>query len=292
MLVEYPLSATPFTTKSPSTTEIDLQTMPNEVETRWRIGLMPYLNSAVFYARLEGDWFDLIELPPRNMAASMQQGELDAGPLPIAEVLRMQGNVVEGSLGVATNGLARSVLLLSDVPAEELSGRTVAVTGHTSTSVQLLRILFADHWTVDDVQLRGPEEECVAELLIGDAALQVVHSSTGRRFVYDLSYEWKRLTGLPFVFARWVARGDATAQELGRFAETLHKSFAYGISHINEIADLKLVPSMSVDDVSTYISGFTYELGETEHAAIDEFQSRLERLPEWRPSVIPYSSDR
>ena len=59
--------------------------MPNDLETRWRIGFMPYLNSAVFYSRLEGDWFDLVELPPRNMAAAMQNGELDAGPLPIAE---------------------------------------------------------------------------------------------------------------------------------------------------------------------------------------------------------------
>ena len=242
--------------------------MPNEVETRWRIGFMPYLNSAVFYARLEGDWFDLVELPPRNMAASMQKRELDAGPLPIAEVLRMKGSVVEGSLGVATDGPARSVLLFSDVPVEDLSGDTVAVSGHTSTSVQLLRILFADHWGIEDVELLGPDQECVAELLIGDAALKVVYGGTGRRFVYDLSNEWKRLTGLPFVFARWVARADASASELGRFAENLHQSFSYGISHINEITDTVRVPGMSEDDVSTYIRGFTYELGEVEHQAI------------------------
>ena len=266
--------------------------MPNEFEARWRIGYMPYLNSAVFYARLEGDWFDLVELPPRNMAASMQRGELNAGPLPIAEVLRMKGKLVEGSLGVAADGLARSVLLFSDVPIEKLSGRDVAITSHTSTSVQLLRILFADHWKVDDVTLKGTHEECVAELLIGDAALKVAHGGNGRQFVYDLSHEWKRMTGLPFVFARWVAKSDASGTELGRFAETLHRSFAYGMSHINELADLGPTLGMSVEDVSTYIRGFTYELGETEFEAIDEFQSRLTRLPEWQPSVLPYVADR
>ena len=127
--------------------------MPDGLDKRWRIGFMPYLNSAPFYARLEGDWFDLVELPPRNMAVAMQNGELDAGPLPIAEILRMKGSIVEGGLGVAVDGRARSVLLFSDCPAEELSGKSVAVTGHTSTSVQLLRILFADHWGIDCVDI-------------------------------------------------------------------------------------------------------------------------------------------
>lgn len=266
--------------------------MPNEGDTRWRIGFMPYLNSAVFYSRLEGDWFELVELPPRNMADAMRKGELDAGPLPIAEILRMRGSVVEGSLGVAVDGNSRSVYLFSDVPAEELAGQNVSVTGETATSVQLLRILFADHWAVENVELLGPDQECAAKLLIGDAALKAVHGGQQRRFTYDLSYEWKQLTGLPFVFARWVARGDATESELGRFAETLHRSFAYGISHINEVVGHANVPGMSSHEVTSYVRGFVYELGQAENEAIDEFQSRLARLPEWRPSVIPYNATR
>ena len=55
--------------------------MASDLSTRWRIGYMPYLNSAVFYQKLEGDWFDLVELPPRNMADAMVKGELDAGSI-------------------------------------------------------------------------------------------------------------------------------------------------------------------------------------------------------------------
>ena len=262
--------------------------MPEGLDKRWRIGYMPYLNSAVFYSRLEGDWFDLVELPPRNMAAEMQKGRLDAGPLPIAEVLRMKKAVVQGTLGVATDGHAKSVLLFSELPAEELSGKSVAVTGHTSTSVQLLRILFSDHWGISSVELRGPSRKCHAELLIGDAALEKVYGTDESAFTYDLSWEWKKLTGLPFVFARWVARGDATKPELGRFAETLHRSFSYGMSHLREITKRESVPGMSAQEAASYVGNFTYELGETEMAAIDEFESRLGALPEWRPDVIPY----
>ena len=265
--------------------------MPDNLDKRWRIGFMPYLNSAVFYARLEGDWFDLVELPPRNMAAEMQKGRLDAGPLPIAEVLRMKSTIVQGTLGVAVDGHARSVLLFSEVPVEDLPGKSVAVIGHTSTSVQLLRILFSDHWGISDVELRGPDEGCDAQLLIGDAALARVYGADESPFIYDLSWEWKKLTGLPFVFARWVARGNAKKPELGRFAEALHRSFSHGVSHLREIAIQRSVPGMSVQDAVSYVGNFTYELGETEIAAIDEFESRLGKLPEWRPGVIPYTED-
>ena len=289
MLAAFPLSETRCTTRSRSTTDTVPDTMQDTIGTHWRIGYMPYLNSAPFYASFEGDWFDLVELPPRNMAMAMQKGELDAGPLPIAEVLRMKSSIVEGGLGVATDGPARSVLLFSDVPAEEMSGKSVAVTGHTSTSVQLLRILFADHWRVPDVELLGPNDDCVAELLIGDAALNRVYNADERPYVYDLSFEWKRMTGLPFVFARWVARGDATKPELGRFAETLHSSFNYSMSHLQDIAERASIPGMTPADVKSYIVGFTYLLGDNEFAAIDEFEKRLSTLPEWRPAVVPYS---
>ena len=262
--------------------------MPDGLDKRWQIGFMPYLNSAPFYARLEGDWFDLVELPPRNMAVAMQNGELDAGPLPIAEILRMKGSIVEGGLGVAVNGRARSVLLFSDCPAEELSGKSVAVTGHTSTSVQLLRILFADHWGIDGVDLRGPEDACDAVLLIGDAALEKAYESEASPFVYDLSFEWRQMTGLPFVFARWVARGDATRPELGRFAEALHRSFSFGMSNLKKVVKRSSIQGMSTEDGEAYIKGFTYELGDTEFAAIDEFDSRLGKLSDWRPDVMPY----
>jgi chorismate dehydratase len=264
----------------------------DHLDNRWRIGFMPYLNSAVFYSWLEGDWFELVELPPRNMAAAMQRGELDAGPLPISEVLRMKGDVVEGDLGVASDGPARSVLLFSDVPAEEMSGKSVAVTGHTSTSVQLLRVLFRDHWNVDEVGMRGAEEESEAELLIGDPALRRVYEGEKRAFVYDLSLEWRRLTGLPFVFARWVARGDATRSELGRLAEMLHRSFSYGMSHLQEIVVRMSIAGMAPSDMTAYVEGFTYLLGEKEFAAIDEFEKRLSSLPDWRPDVLPYTASR
>ena len=56
---------------------------------------------------------------------------------------------------------------------------------------------------------RGSVDEVhEARLVIGDAALVLSDERSGVTYpyAYDLGLEWKRWTGLPFVFAVWVAR--------------------------------------------------------------------------------------
>ena len=70
-----------------------------------------------------------------------------------------------------------------------------------------------------------------AALLIGDPAL--VYAGNAR--VYDLAEEWRRFTGLPFVFAVWAYRpGPALDPEsLGRdFARSRDE----GLAHVDDIA--------------------------------------------------------
>ena len=54
-----------------------------------KVGLMPYLNSAVFYKRMPDDTADLVEYVPREMALAVERGDIDAGPLPVAEYSAM-----------------------------------------------------------------------------------------------------------------------------------------------------------------------------------------------------------
>ena len=265
---------------------------PND-SARLRIGHMPYTNSLIFYARMPSDEVELVTLPPRNMADAMRRGQLDAGPLPIYEVLKLMPQVTPvGNYGVATMGPARSVLLFSQLACDELTGKTVAVTSHTSTSVQLLRILMADLWRVSDVELAGPGQECDAKLLIGDEAMRFGRAQSAERdrfrYVYDLGAEWLRLTGLPFVFARWVARVDA---DVDRVHQLLRGSFEYGVARVEELARSVSVGGYSASEIYDYIASFAYELGEDEVAAIEAFRIRLENLPVWEPPVMPYIND-
>ena len=259
-----------------------------------RIGHMPYANSLVFYSRMPRDVVELITLPPRNMADAMKNGHLDAGPLPVYEVLKLGDSVVPvGDFGVATNGAAQSVLLFSRVSCDDLSGSAVAVTAHTSTSIQLLRILMADLWNVGDVEFVGPDGCSDAKLLIGDAALEFRREQSEEReryrYVHDLAEQWKLLTGLPFVFARWVARRGTDAD---RVFAVLRDSFEHGVDRIDELAASVSIHGYDRADIASYIRNFAYRLGAAEFNAIEEFRIRLEKLPKWEPPVMPYESEK
>lgn len=251
---------------------------------RLRVGCMPYLNSEVFYRALPPEDFDLVAMPPRAMAAAVERGELDAGPLPVAEVFRLGGLLrPAGDCCVATRSRANSVLLLSATPAEALDGKTVAVTSHTATSIQLLRVLFADVWHARParyVELDAPHD---ARLVIGDEALRLRRGEPPYQIVYDLGEEWRRLTGLPFVFAVWAIRANCGAQAAIRLAAALDRSLNTGLAQIDAIARERKSSYLTEPEVADYVRSFIYRLGPDEYRAIEEFRTRLATLPEWRP---------
>src|SRR5439155_847310 len=121
------------------------------------------------------------------------------------------------------DGPVRSVALFSRRTVGQLDGRTVLLSASSRTSVALLELLCGDVWKVrphfaearaeagDLDALEGLPHDAV--LVIGDAALLLAarHAYPHR---YDLGEEWKRWTGMPFVFAVWAA-----LLELGALAD-------------------------------------------------------------------------
>lgn len=248
-----------------------------------RVARMPYLNSDVFYRGFEGK-FELRPLVPRAMAWAIENREIDAGPLPVVEWFRMERDLAPvGDFCVATGKAAISILLYCKVPAAELSGRRIAVTEHTSTSVQLLRVLLAERWNAEGVELVAPETPTDALLLIGDLALKNRHGVDGFPHMYDLGAVWHEHTGLPFVFARWVARRDADASQVAELEQALGRSLADGLRNIDALAAASSV-GLSPAEAAAYVRSFTYRMGPDQRSALAAFRARLEQLPEWRPA--------
>jgi len=52
-------------------------------------------------------------------------------------------------------------------------------------------------------------------------------------FVYDLAEEWKKFTGLPFVFACWTAN-KAISQE---FLTKFNQATEWGVNNISEVVE-------------------------------------------------------
>lgn len=64
-------------------------------------------------------------------------------------------------------------------------------------------------------------------ILIGD---KVFDHEARFRYLYDLADEWRAMTGLPFAFAAWVARGEVPQEQVSQLEEALR----YGTAHIPE----------------------------------------------------------
>lgn len=250
-----------------------------------RVGHMTYLNSEVFYRHLPEESCELVAMPPRAMAAAVDRGDLAAGPLPTAEVFRL-GDAVRplGNLGVASDGSANSVFLFSHLPVDKLNGKRIAVTTHTATSIQLLRVLFADLWNVSGHEFVRTDESHDAALWIGDPALER-RSSGQYPYRYDLGRSWKGLTGLPFVFAEWVIRADVPRDRANQLERLVSQATQAGTDFFSvlKISRERATPAMSESDVADYIRAFTYFLGPRERRGQQEFRRRLELLPDWRP---------
>jgi chorismate dehydratase len=152
-------------------------------------------------------------------------------------------------LSIASLGAVNSVLLFSWRPdPRELDGSLVALTNHSATSVNLLRVLCEQHYHVTPEWSSQPQDldamlaSSDGALLIGDRALfeGVLRRHIGRRglpYCFDLGDEWVHFASLPFTFAVWAVRRDcAEAVRAAGIVPALYAAKEAGLQAIDEIA--------------------------------------------------------
>ncbi|PYM67838.1 MAG: hypothetical protein DMD79_00125 [Candidatus Rokuibacteriota bacterium] len=243
------------------------------------VGRISYLNVEPFFHAFP--WPLGAALPPRALGEAVADGRIDAGPLALADVIRLEPDLVVLPYGIACPRRAQSVLLFADRPMRELGGRRIAVTGETATSVVLLRILLALRDEVPAPDLVALGEAAEAELLIGDAALRALAGRWPRPLCFDLGDEWTRWTGFPMVFAAWAVRREVPALDRAALAIALGDALATGLRELPAIARRRAdVRAWGLDEaaVIAYLRAFEYRLGPTEEKAMAEFRRLLALL--------------
>jgi chorismate dehydratase len=178
-----------------------------------RIGGVPYGVGAPLLAGLAtapGIEFDAA--PPTALIERLRAGALDAALVSSIEGIRAPGYAIASGLGIACKREIRSVRAFRRRGA---AIRSVGLDQSSATSVALLRLLLANvhaHDVAADVRFetvaptrRPAELPHDLVLMIGDHGLA---ADAGDREIWDLGSEWRRWTGLPFVFAVWVLRAS------------------------------------------------------------------------------------
>ena len=284
-----------------------------------RIGRIPYVNCYPVYGAIDRGVVvldgTLVTGVPSALNRRMAEGSLDISVVSAVEYARdARRYLLLPDLAISCDGPVRSVMLFSRRPAPDLDGRRVIVSKSSMTSVALLELLFENVWharpefVAGDAEMsdiaafdREPHD---ARLVIGDAALvlrgearprmlDVVPDAAvpGYPFAYDLGESWKAWTGLPFVFAVWVAQRSAPVAEALGVHASLITSRNWGLRHLDELArQASRATGVSEPVCHEYLSGLDYGLSYEHLAGLTEFFRRLVaagRVPNGTLAFLP-----
>ena len=279
--------------------------------TRLRVGRIPYVNCYPVYGAidrgivaLDGEMVDGV---PTALNAMMADGALDVSVVSAVEYARdAERYLLLPDLAISCDGPVRSVLLFTDRRPQELDGREVAVSRSSMTSVHLLRLLFENVWKARPTFVPADSESSdvdhidfkryPARLVIGDAALvmRARHTHIGRDdranpLVYDLGFEWKRWTGLPFVFAVWVAQRSANTTAALRAHSSLIESRNWGLEHLATLGEQASVQTgIERADCVEYLSGLDYGLSLPHLKGLTSFFGKLAEAGTIVPSELEF----
>jgi chorismate dehydratase len=241
-----------------------------------KVGIVGYLNTRPLIYGLKmppvADQIELIEDNPARLAEMLKNKEIDIGLIPVAAIPELDEHFLAGDYCIGTEGEAASVCLFSEVPLEEIE--KVYLDYQSRTSVELLKWIMKEYWGIHPELIEATNEDyrkeikgTTAGLVIGDRAFEQRKLST---FFYDLGAEWKKITGLPFVFAAWVSNKPMTPEFLKMFNE----ANAAGLAHIDEIVAGH--PFELYDLRKYYTLHMNYLLDEKKREALRYFLSLLE----------------
>ena len=212
------------------------------------IGCVKYLNARP----LIRGWPGNVEFDhPSALCQRLATGQLDVALVSSFEFLRNPIYRIVDDVSISSDGAVYSVVVahrgeFSDIEEIELDPAS-------ETAVNLLRCLLAELGLTPRLSGGTPESAGLrrARLIIGDQAISFrqTHAS-GFRF-WDLGQQWKKLTGLPFVYALWLIRPEVPGA----------KSIAQRLRGLRDenLADIPAIVSDAVADVADNKQEITQE---------------------------------
>ncbi|MFS6589029.1 MqnA/MqnD/SBP family protein, partial [Staphylococcus aureus] len=111
-------------------------------------------------------------------------------------------------------------------------------------------VLLKNYWKISPQLITGAEDYADSDDYY-TAFVQIGDRTFGKKgkypYVYDLAEEWKNFTGLPFMFAGWIANKPIPQGFIDRFNQALK----YGLDHRAEL--FEELPMRDDFDIQDYL---------------------------------------
>ena len=241
-----------------------------------KISVVSYLNAKPFIYGLmhapNGSHFNYCLDIPAVCAAKLASNDVQVGLIPVAAMLDIQNPQIITDYCISAHEAVNSVFIFANSSIDEI--HTIYLDPHSRSSNNLAKILLKYFWkkevvfkerTIDIVSLKDGE----AFVLIGDRTFGIQEQY---QHVYDLATAWYKFTGLPFVFAAWVANTVLSADFIKEFNAVL----AYGLANKNEVIKAN---QLSNFDVADYLNNkINYHLSEDKLKSIELYLAYCKKL--------------
>ncbi|WP_199120861.1 menaquinone biosynthetic enzyme MqnA/MqnD family protein [Pedobacter sp. ASV28] len=237
-----------------------------------KISAVSYTNTKPFIYGIEHsalkEKIDLSLDIPSDCAAKLIHNQVDIGLIPVAAIPFVPNASIISAYCIGSVGAVNSVFIFSKVPVQQI--KTLKLDPQSRTSNNLAKVLLKFHFKTSVELITDDNIETDAQVLIGDRTF-------GRKadfaYAYDMGEEWMKFTGLPFVYAAWVANKEIPQHFIDEFNEALK----LGLSYRKEL--LKELPSHPDIDLADYLlHKLDFDLTDGKKKALDLFLAYIKQL--------------
>lgn len=244
-----------------------------------KISAVSYLNSKPFIYGIQNfaglNDYSLELDTPSVCASKLLNNKVDIGLIPVAVIPKLTNAYIISDYCIGAKGAVSSVMLYSEVPLQEV--KTILLDYQSETSVALTKLLADKYWNINPKWISaapGYENKIsdnTAGLVIGDRTFDL---NTKFPYKRDLAEDWFNYTGLPFVFACWVANKKLPE----KFISGFNAALKFGVDHIDDsIRAMQLADKYPVA-VKEYITRYiSYPLDEEKKKGLARFLEEVKR---------------
>ena len=243
-----------------------------------RISAVSYTNTKPFIYGLKHsaiiNQIDLSFDNPSDCAQKLIDDKADIGLIPVAAILNLPKWGIISDYCIGAVGAVNSVFIFSNCDIKEV--KFLQLDPQSRSSNNLAKVLLKNFWQVTPTLISNADDYTLSTDT-NTAFVQIGDRTFGKKgkypFIYDLSEEWQKFTGLPFVFAAWVANKIISAQ----FMTDFNKALQLGLNNRETL--LKQLPANPNFDLEDYLMNkLDFDLTEDKKKALYLFLDYIKAL--------------